>query len=183
MHLNRAVAVAIAAIVLIASACGDSKEANDAGSSADPVAHASTTGAPGKAAREICEPMVRQAVEFEVGAALQRDPVSAVVDDTFSCRYEFSDGAIDMSVRDLHRRPAAQTYFDQLRSGAGSAELLPGLGDAAFLRPDGSLELIKDAMVLTIDVSGLPTVTPGGRDQASIASDLGATVMGCWVGA
>jgi hypothetical protein len=184
MRLNRVVTAVVTAFVMVAATgCGDRQDAADPGTNLDQVTHGSSRGTPGKAAREICEPMVREAVEFEVGSPLSQVPKPAVVDDTFTCLYEFADGAIDMSVRDLRERPDARSYFGQLRTSAGTVELLPGLGDDAFLRQDATLVLIKDAMVLTIDMTGLPAVTPGGRDKPSISSDLGATVMGCWVGA
>ena len=184
MRLTRAVAAGTAALALLAAACGGSGgngggSANGAASDAR-LAHASSAPGPGKAAREICEPMIREAVEYEVGTRLQGKPEQAVAGDTFSCTYRIADGTIAMNVRDLRRRPAATAYFESLRAAAGGdVEQLPGLGRGAFVRPDSTLVVVKDAMVLTIDMTGMPDAVDG-RDASTIATNLGVAVMGCW---
>jgi hypothetical protein len=50
------------------------------------------------------------------------------------------------------------------------------------MKSDATLVLIKDAMVLTIDLTSLPPLPADGRDKPTISTDLGATVMGCWPG-
>jgi hypothetical protein len=182
MRLTRTLAVVTLAVSLLATACGGS-DGNGGDSRATretKLAHASAASGPGKKAREVCEPMIRQAVEYEVGTPLEGKPAEAVDGDTFTCTYRVAGGAIVMSVQDLKRRPAARANFEGLRTAAGSdVERLPGLGEGAFLRPDDSLVVRKDAMVLTIDMTGFAAPVDG-RDKSAIATNLGVAVMGCW---
>jgi hypothetical protein len=84
-----------------------------------------------------------------------------------------------MSVRDLHTRPKANEYFRGARSREGVNDALSGLAEGGFTKSDGSVVAIKDAMVLTVDVTALP---PTRVDKTGIAIDLAATVLGCWTG-
>jgi hypothetical protein len=118
-------------------------------------------------------------VPSEVGLPVQGEPVSAVRGDTFSCRYQFDGGALDMSVRDLRTLPKAQEYFRAARSREGVSEVLSGLADGGFTKSDGSVVAMKDAMILTVDVTALP---PPGTDKSGIAIGLAVTVLGCWTG-
>ena len=186
MRLTRGLTAAAASLALLAAACGGSggggSDASDAATGQTQLAHASAPIGPGKAAREVCEPMIRQAVEYEVGTPLDGTPERAVDGDTFSCTYRVGGGTIAMHVLDLKQRPAAKTSFAGLRTAAGpDVEQLPGLGDGAFVQPDGTLVVRKDAMVLTIDMTGLPAPVDG-RDKSTIATNLGVAVMGCWTG-
>jgi hypothetical protein len=165
------VAACVAGIVL-ASACGGS-------SSSEPVAHGSARTGAGPAAREVCEPMVRDSVPATVGLPVTGDPVSAVRGDTFSCRYAFAGGALDLSVRDLHTVSQARKYFRALRGQEGVEDALTGLAEGGFTKADGSVVAMKDAMILTVDVTALP---PTQADRTGIAIDVASTVLGCWTG-
>jgi hypothetical protein len=123
--------------------------------------------------------MVRDSVPATVGLPLAGEPASAVRGDTFSCVYSFDGGALDMSVRDLHTIGQARRYFRDLRGREGVGDALSGLAEGGFTKADGSVVAVKDAMVLTVDVTGLP---PTQVDWSGIAIDLAATVLGCWTG-
>ena len=164
---------ALSSLVALA-ACGGS-----ASNSGERAAHGSARTGPGPAAREVCEPMVRDSVPSAIGLPVVSAPISAVRGDTFSCRYEFEGGALEMSVRDLHTRPKANEYFRGARSREGVNDALSGLAEGGFTKSDGSVVAIKDAMVLTVDVTALP---PTRVDKTGIAIDLAATVLGCWTG-
>jgi hypothetical protein len=55
-------------------------------------------------------------------------------------------------------------------------DALTGLADGGFTKADGSAVAMKDATVLTVDVTQLPP----GPDRSGIAVDLAASVPGCW---
>jgi hypothetical protein len=180
-----AVLAGAAALALVVAACGGSDGGDGDGRATDSteLAHASSKAGPGKAAREVCSPMIRRAVEFEVGARLDGPPTEAVAGDTFTCTYRVGAGTIVMSVDDLKRVPVAEEDF-RARLGiverAGTdVERLPGLGHGGFVAPDGGLVVRKDAMVLTIEMAGMPD-TVDGRDRGTVATNLGVAVMGCW---
>jgi hypothetical protein len=166
------VAFSVAGAVL-GSACGGSSSGNE------PVAHGSARTGAGPATREVCEPMVRDSVPASVGLPLIGEPVSALRGDTFSCRYAFEGGVLDLSVRDLHTVSQARKYFRAVRGREGVDDALTGLAEGGFTKADGSVVAVKDAMILTVDVTALP---PTQIDRTGIAIELASTVLGCWTG-
>ncbi len=168
-----ALAAACVGVIAAAAACGGSSSGVEA------IAHGSARTGPGPAAREVCEPMVRDAVPGSVGVPLIGEPVSAVRGDTYSCRYAFDGGALDLSVRDLHTISQARRYFRDLQGREGVADALSGLAEGGFTKADGSVVAKKDAMVLTVDVAALP---PTQVDRSGIAIELASSVLGCWTG-
>jgi hypothetical protein len=153
-------------------ACGGSETKSE-----DRVAHGSARTGVGPAAREVCSDMVRESVPSSVGLPLAGEPASSVRGDTFSCRYMFDGGALELSVRDLHTLRQAREYFRELRGrDGGLQDALPGLSEGGFSRSDGSVVAKKDAMILTVDVTQLPL----GAERSDVAIDVAATVLGCW---
>ncbi len=184
MRLRRGLVAGAAALALLVTGCGGSDGGGDGRATGDTkLAHASSTAGPGEAAREVCEPMIRDAVEVEIGSPLEGAPAEAVDDNTFTCTYRVGGGTIVMSVDDLKRVPAAKQDLLVQRTATLAAgtevEELPGLGHGGFVGPDGGLVVRKDAMVLTIDMAGMPEAVDG-RDRGTIATNLGVAVMGCW---
>ena len=184
MRLTRGLVAGAAALVLLVAACGGSDGSGDARATGDTkLADASSTAGPGEAAREVCEPMIRDAVELEIGSPLEGAPAEAVDGNTFTCTYRVGGGTIVMSVDDLKRVPVAEQDFEErlsiVETAGADVELLPGLGHGGFVGPDGGLVVRKDAMVLTIDMAGMPEAADG-RDRGTIATNLGVAVMGCW---
>jgi hypothetical protein len=121
--------------------------------------------------------MVRDSVPVAVGLPLAAAPVSAVRGDVFSCSYSFDGGTLELSVRDLHTLPQAREYFRDLRKRESVGGALSGLADGGFTTSDGSVVAMKDAMVLTVDVTRLPPTRIGKSD---VGIDVAATVMHCW---
>jgi hypothetical protein len=169
---SRFALVATLAGVAALVACGGSS-----GGGGDAIAHGSARKGVGPAAREVCEPMVRDSVPSAVGAPVVGQPVSAVRGDTFSCSYAFESGSLDLSVRDLHTLRAAREYFRDLRGREGVGDALSGLAAGGFTKPDGSVVAMKDAMILTVDVTQLP---PTRVDKANVGIEVASTVLGCW---
>lgn len=159
--------------LVVLGACGGSGTTG----TAEAIAHGSARVGVGPAAREVCDPMVRESVPGAVGAPLVGEPVSSVRGDTFSCRYEFDGGRLVLSVRDLHTLEQARGYFREQRAREEVSEVLSGLAEGGFTRADGSVVAKKDAMILTVDVTGLP---PTGTEPANVGIEVAAAVLGCW---
>jgi hypothetical protein len=155
---------------LVLAACGG-------GGGDDPLAHGSAVEGVGPAAREVCEPMVRESVPVSVGAPLVAEPISTTRGDTFSCRYTFDGGALVLSVRDLRTLRQAREHFRDLRERDEISEALSGLAEGGFTRSDGSVVAKKDAMILTVDVTELP---PTDTERSNIGIEVATTVLGCW---
>jgi hypothetical protein len=169
---SRFALVAIVAGLATLVACGGSS-----GGGGEAIAHGSARKGVGAAAREVCEPMVRDSVPAAVGTPVVGEPVSAVRGETFSCNYSFQGGALNLSVRDLHTLRAAREYFRDLRSREGVGDALTGLASGGFTKADGSVVAMKDAMILTVDVTQLP---PTRVEKANVAIEVASTVLGCW---
>jgi hypothetical protein len=163
----------IASSVVVLGACGGRATTKNA----EAVAHGSARDGVGPAAREVCEPMVRESVPAVVGVPVVGEPVSSVRGDTFSCRYGFDGGALDLSVRDMHTLGQAREYFGEVERSEAVREVLPGLAEGGFSRSDGSVVAKKDAMILTVDVTDLP---PTGVERANVGIEVAAAVLGCW---
>jgi hypothetical protein len=164
------IAVFVSAAVL--AACGGSD-----GGGRERVAHGSARTGVGPAAREVCNTMVRESVVATVGLPLASEPVSAVRGDTFSCTYSFDGGELELSVRDLRTLGQARDYFRSLRDREAVGDTLSGLAAGGFRKPDGSTVAMKDAMVLTVDVTRLP---PTRIEAPDVAVDVAAAVLHCW---
>jgi hypothetical protein len=167
-------ATACLAGAALITACGGSSSGGD-----EAIAHGSARTGAGPATREVCEPMVRDSVPASVGLPVIGEPVSGVRGDMFSCRYAFEGGALDLSVRDLHTVSQAREYFRAARGREGVDDALTGLAEGGFTKADGSVVAMKDAMILTVDVTALP---PTQVDRTGIAIQLASTVLGCWTG-
>jgi hypothetical protein len=167
---RRTCCVLVVACVAVAvlTACG--------GGGGGPIAHGSAREGVGPAAREVCEPMVRESVPVAVGAPLAGEPISAIRNDTFSCRYTFDGGVLVLSVRDLRTLEQAREYFRELRDRDEVAQALSGLAEGGFTTSDGSVVAKKDAMILTVDTTELPP----GVEKGNVGIDVAATVLECW---
>jgi hypothetical protein len=82
-----------------------------------------------------------------------------------------------VSVRDLRRVGQAREYFRGLRDREAVGDTLSGLAAGGFTKSDGSAVAMKDAMVLTVDVTRLPPTRIGGSD---VAISVAAAVLHCW---
>jgi hypothetical protein len=107
----------------------------------------------------------------------------AWVDHRYSCRYQYVDGVMGLSVQELSSWSQTLSYFHALGHQLGDTGALGNLGQGAFRTSDGSIVVRKDWKVLLVDVSKLPDSF--GRPPTS-AADVGYTVadliLGCWAG-
>jgi hypothetical protein len=81
-------------------------------------------------------------------------------------------------VKDLGALSKARAAFDDMQRSAAGSQALPGIGDRGFTQTDGSVIVIKDAKILTVDVTQLPA----GLDKSNVATSIAVFVMGCWTG-
>jgi hypothetical protein len=105
------------------------------------------------------------------------------VDHKYSCRYGYSNGSLELSVKELSSWSQTFAYFHGLEARLGDAQRLRNLGQGAFRTTGGDVVVRKDWKVLLVDVSGLP---PQFGVPPTSATDVGYTVadviLGCWAG-
>jgi hypothetical protein len=131
----------------------------------------------------ICEPEVEQDLVQAVGRATVRPVTPSWTDDVYSCAYEYSDGTLTLSVKQLPDSASTQSYFTSLAARRGRVRQLDGLGEGAFTTPDGSVVVRKDDKVLVVDIRRLPRQFGVPQDtRADVAITVAATIMGCWTG-
>jgi len=134
-----------------------------------------TTSSP---ATDVCEPMVRSAVEASVGSPLPGAQSGAWAGRTYTCTYPLAAGRLVLSVDDLGGRRQAKAAYRRRWSAAGHRTRLNGLGNAAYQRADGTLVALKDQFVLTVD----PTAARVSVAPSDLAFAAALGVMGCWTG-
>ena len=73
----------------------------------------------------------------------------------YSCNYEYADGVISLSVKELSDAGATTGYFEGLAKDLGQPPGGISLGEGAFATPT-QIVVRKDFMVLDVNVSDLP---------------------------
>lgn len=129
----------------------------------------------------VCQDEVRQELAAALGTDTPQAPRAHWTKPTFTCRYVYENGGFTMTVTEYADQPATEAAFTTRRESATDPQDLPGVGDAAYATPDGSVFFRKDTKTMAIDVSGLPAQfgKPAiGRD--AVALNIVATVLHCW---
>jgi hypothetical protein len=165
--------VALLAVPLLLAGCAGADAAMPS-STAD--------GGPSATAAMVCG----EDVVGDVGRALSlaQPPATTATwaDPLFTCDYDLPMGPLALSVQDSPSPDAAQEYFaGRQRELDGTPAA--GLGEQAFATPDGTVVVVKDAMTLTVDATGLPEVFgDNGQRRSAFAYEVASIVLGCWTG-
>jgi hypothetical protein len=117
--------------------------------------------------------------------ALPEPPATTATwaDPLFTCGYDLPMGPLVLSVQDSPTSAAAAEYFEGRRGELGETTPALGLGEQAFSTPTGTVVVIKDAMTLTVDATGLPEVFgDNGQRRSAFAYEVASIVLGCWTG-
>jgi hypothetical protein len=172
----------VSSLVIVLSACGSSTSMSGAAPAGTAVARgaASLTGI-SESTRMICATEVRK----DIGVALGVEPVRPLApvwrDHRYSCEYEYAQGVLRLSVKQLSDERATHRYLETLATRLGKRRVLNGLGQEAFTTTNHSVVVNKDNKVLVVDVHGLPAQfgTPADT-RANVGITVAATIMGCW---
>ena len=128
----------------------------------------------------ICANEGQEAIAATLGVKPVRVSTPTWSDQLYSCKYEYADGVISLSVKELDDAGATTDYFDGLAKKHGQRPDGISLGEGAFATPT-NVFVRKDFFVLDVDVSDLP----GALGQPSLSpSDVklavAQTLLGCW---
>jgi hypothetical protein len=179
-------ACALAVPLLLAGCAGAEAAPQPAGATAPaPVAGSapSVTAAPSATAAMVCG----EDVVGDVGRVLSLTappPTEATwVAPLYTCTYQLPMGPLVLSVQDSGSTDAAARYFAARRTEDAPATPAIGLGERAFTTPTGTVVVLKDAMTLTVDATGLPAVFgDNGQRRSDFAYEVASVVLGCWTG-
>jgi hypothetical protein len=86
-----------------------------------------------------------------------------------------------ISVKQSPDRAAAQTFFESGRSRTAGVKKLDGLGEGSYGANAGTVVLIKDNDVLTVDATRLPAVFGSQQSKRfDFAYEIASDILGCW---
>jgi hypothetical protein len=172
--------VAFVPLVVLASACGSS--APPAATTTADVRPLPAGRLPSPIALMVCQRKVHGEINEVLGVT------AAVtgrtwVDHKYSCRYGYTNGSFEVSVKELSSWPQTLDYYHGLGTQLGETQTLAGLGQGAFRTSGGDVVVRKDWKVLLVDVSGLPAefgVPP--TNATDVAYTVADVILGCWAG-
>jgi hypothetical protein len=137
---------------------------------------------PAEIAKQPCQRKVQGELAEVLGVRATVEPPTWMAH-LYSCRYQYSDGTLGLSIKELSSWPQTFAYFDSLGKSLGNVGSLGNLGQGAFTTTNGSVVVRKDWKVLLVDISGLPSqfgVPPTSRGD--IADTVADVILGCWAG-
>ena len=141
-----------------------------------------TGKSPSEIARMVCTTKAAGEIAEVVGAkASVTAPTWA--DHLYSCGYQYSEGTMVLSVKELSSWPQTYAYFGKLAETLHKTAPVPGVGQGAFVVRDGSVVVRKDWKILLVDVSGLHgNVGSPPNSRNVVALDVAGVILGCWSG-
>jgi hypothetical protein len=169
----------VAIVALVGTAC-----AGGSGTATTPTTKAPLPAGknPSQIAKQVCQAEAREDIASALGeTATVSKPTW--VDHLYSCKYRYSTGSMELSVKELSSWPQTTAYFQQLADQLGKSRDLQDLGQGAFQTTDGSVVVRKDWKILLVDISGLPPqfgVPP--TSSGDVAVTVGDVILGCWAG-
>lgn len=99
----------------------------------------------------------------------------------YTCTYSLPMGQMVLSVAVAPDKATAGRDFDALPSKLPGSSPLNGLGERSQGTPNGTVEVLKDNQILTVDTTALPAVFgPEGQKRTDLAYEIASDVLGCW---
>ena len=137
---------------------------------------------PSPIATMVCQPKAQREIDEVLG---EKAKVSdkTWTNHNYACRYGYSTGSFELSVKELSSWTQTRTYFHDLGVQLGHPQKLGNLGQGAFRTANGDVAVRKDWKVLLVNVSGLPPQF--GRPPTSstdVAYTVADLILGCWNG-
>lgn len=139
--------------------------------------------APPKNAAMVCGNEIRTEVGQALGLSAPPAGTSTWSGSVYACTYRLPAGPLVLSVDVAPSKAKAGAFFDGRKQQTAGATPQAGLGERAFGTPSGSVTVVKDAMTLTVDATGLPAVFGAdSQKRADFAYEVASVVLGCWTG-
>ncbi|HEY5252582.1 MAG TPA: hypothetical protein VIJ09_13010 [Acidimicrobiales bacterium] len=174
--------VVVALVAVGTTACGTTAPSAQNRGSSKTTVPLPAGPLPSKISKQVCSGEAQRDIAEVLGVkAVVQTPTW--VGHLYSCRYQYPNGSMVLSVKELSSWSQTKGYFASLGQQMGDVGKLGNLGQGAFTTSDGSVVVRKDWKVLLVDISGLPAqfgVPPTSKaDIADTASDV---ILGCWAG-
>jgi hypothetical protein len=131
----------------------------------------------------ICKVKAQTEIDEALGQSTTSVTTPTWVGHLYSCNYQYPEGTITLSVKELSSQAETTAYFDQLAQQFGEKQQLFGLGQGAFLADNGSVVARKDWKVLLVDPTKLTGTFSGTRSLSGTpAETVASVIMQCWDG-
>ena len=138
--------------------------------------------APAPSSVMICADDAAAEISAALGVGPSERPAHSWSSHVYTCRYQYSSGALVLSVKELADPTQAEAYYANRHAAVENGQDRPALGEAAFAAPDGSILVRKDSSVLLVDVTGLPDeLGPQRLTRAEVALTVASVLMQCWI--
>ena len=178
--------------VLGLAACGSSSSGSSKATTPDPStvqplsspSYEKAGPTPSKSAQMVCVGEARADIAKSLGVKDTRvtKPTWTKAEHLYSCTYVYPNGKIGLSVKELSSEKQTTAYFERLLKQYGKKQELIGLGQGGWVLKNGDVVVRKDYKVLHVDASGLPKHFQPLMRPEDVATAVGVTIMGCWVG-
>ncbi len=109
---------------------------------------------PSTIARMVCQRKAAGEIAQVLGTKAVVSPPTWT-DHQYSCGYEYPEGTMVLSVKELSSWDQTYSYFDRLATTLHKTMPIAGLGQGAFRVRDGSIVVRKDWKVLLVNTSGI----------------------------
>jgi hypothetical protein len=153
----------------------------DASTAAPPAS--SSAQPPSATAAMICGDDVVGDVSRALALPAPPSVRSSWADQLFTCDYALPMGPLVLSVEESPDPAAAGQFFEAQRRRLGGTASAAGLGERAYTTPTGTVVVVKDAMTLIVDATGLPEeFGENGQRRTDFAYEVASIVLGCWTG-
>jgi hypothetical protein len=179
-------AAPLLAAPLLAAGCGTAQQTTataaerPAGGS---TAAAQPAGGPPAAAAMVCSEDITRKVRQVLGLPVAPATRATWASPVYTCDYALPAGPMTLSVHVYPDAARAGAGFEADRTRTPGAGPLAGLGQRAWGTATGTVEVLKDDDVLTVDTTRLPEVFgANGQKRTDLAYEVASDVLGCWTG-
>jgi hypothetical protein len=130
----------------------------------------------------VCSRRTRGEIAYALGMTATV-PAPTWRDHLYSCHFDYPDGMLTLSVKELSSWSETYAWFASLKVRLGDRGALGNLGQGAFTTRDGGIVVRKDWKVLYVDISGLPPrFGKPATTRGEVAVTIADLILGCWAG-
>jgi hypothetical protein len=136
---------------------------------------------PSPLAKKVCASEAQGEVADSLGEHSRSVTTPVWSHHRYSCTYEYRQGTITLSVKELSSWRQTYAYFDRFKKQFGDRHSIVGLGQAAYVTDNGWVAVRKDWKVLFVS-SQLKGRINGSAASGTAAEAVAVVILACWSG-
>jgi hypothetical protein len=138
---------------------------------------------PSESAKMVCAHEAQEDISGVLGVTPTKVTTPTWVDHLYSCTYQYPNGSMTLSVKELSDPTGTTDYYNGLAATLGQRPDNIPLGQGAFITTNGSVVVRKDWKVLLVDASKLPPKFGSLKlSPSDVSGAVAQTILGCWDG-